>query len=163
MELYYKRSNCLETVVFYLPDVWSSLPGSREWSKLKSVYKYALYGEKNDVADKIGSPKSDSEVKSSTNKGTEDDPVVGGDQSRIGASLSDEGGDTGRAEVRMKQQEDDVMNNSGLLVIDEAASPAREDGGLEDQRTESIVSVSSIPGGSQGTDTNAGMETEVAE
>jgi len=48
MELYYRRSNGnLETVVYLLPDIWSALPTSSEWTRLKGIYRTALYGEED--------------------------------------------------------------------------------------------------------------------
>lgn len=170
MELYYKRSNCLETVVFYLPDVWSCLPGTKEWSKLKSVYKYALCGEKNDVADK-NILKAENETNIPSNgKQAEMSAVVNGtvgNETSLPVAGAESAADHGEIVDKTDLsgsilQEEDVMNNSGLLVIDEAASPAREDGGLDDVRTEN-VGQPSTSGDLQGTESSGKMETEVAE
>lgn len=174
MELYYKRTNCLETVVFYLPDVWSCLPGMKEWSKLKSVYKFALHGEKVDVADKnVNNVKADKEANppSSGSKSTDETTTgkgqSGGDvaKSTSGTESSVDKMETGdKADADTDTQEDDVLNNSGLLVIDEApASPTREDGSAEDGKSKTVLEGTTV-GTADGTNAPDGAaETEVAE
>jgi hypothetical protein len=45
MEIYYRRINGnLETVVYFLPDLSSTLPSPKEWTIITRTYRQALYG-----------------------------------------------------------------------------------------------------------------------
>lgn len=149
MELYYKRGSCLETVVFYLPDVWSSVPGAMEWGKLKSLYKQALCGEDADSAElkveKINSTKDMNNASSTSNNvssksETQTVSVVGESPALVSGKESGTSGSdcTGVVPLVADNGKETGLQEDDLLVIDEAASPTRDDSATEDQLREDV-------------------------